>query len=179
MKNLILIFVLWIPFRVFSQTDTQPVPIIHFDTTWNHHILESDLILYVEIQHVYMVTEAGGFEGKVIQVIKGEYSDTNFSINLELIEFSRIRMEKRLSAICPAFDNKWKIPYRCYVGFVRSGPYYDFIIDPSTQRKYYFFMSEKDLNTELKEYFVKTFWMKKLFNMYFRWMGISIFPKSK
>lgn len=167
MKNLVLLFLL-LPCRLMAQTDTQSIIQsehinLYFDTTWNHSIIESDLILYVEIQKTMMVTQAGIFEGKILQVVKGEYSDTTFSIYLELIEFSRERSEKRLAAICPPFD-KEQPPYRCYLGFKKDKLYYYSITDSKTKRNYYFFMSEKDLTIELKNYLFNRFLPEILLN---------------
>lgn len=109
MKNLTILIFLIIPLKLFSQVDTAQIITIQFDTTWNHSILESDLILYLEIDRTIFVTQAGVFSGKILQVIKDEYNDSNFSIHLDLIEFFRERSEKRLGAICPLFD-KMKLP---------------------------------------------------------------------
>jgi hypothetical protein len=169
MKNLILILFFFLPFGLFAQSDTQrichsgPVTLV-FDTTWNHSIMESDLILHVEIQKTMMVTQAGSFQGKVLQVIKGEFNDSNFSIYLELIEFSIERSMKRLSAICPPFDET-KYPYRCYVGFKKNYELWNSIKDPVTKDDYGFFMSQKDLENELRIYLQK-FVVKKLLPFY-------------
>jgi len=165
-----LLILLLLPLNVFSQTDTQSIchsgtVTLQLDTTWNHSIMESDLILYVEVRNTMFVTQAGIFEVDVLQIIKGEYNDTTFSIYLDFIDSSRERLEKRLGGICSSFDPK-KVPYKCYLGFKSDKQYQYQIEDSKTNQKYYFFMSQKDMNIELKNY-LERFVLKKLIPFYF------------
>jgi hypothetical protein len=160
-----LFVLLLLPLSLSSQSDTPHVISVQFDTTWNHHILESDLILYVEIQHAIFVTQAGSFTGKILKVYKGEFNDTNFSINLDLIEWSQTRWDKRLSAIFPGFDNL-RFPYRCVVGFTKENKTWNFIKDPRTKRVYHLFMSDTEADFK---HLLKRLWMKKLMKVNLGW----------
>ena len=174
MKNLTLILVLLLPVGLYAQSDTQQICIsetvtLNIDTTWNHHIMESDLILYVEVTKVFFITTAGYFSGNVLQVVKGEYNDQKFGTNVSFIDFSVKALQKRTAAICPSTEVK--LPYKCFIGLNRIKGNYGDMKDPITKQWYKFFISEKDMNSELKNYLFKRFLPKKLLPIYFRLTG--------
>lgn len=123
---------------IYAQVNGESAQVgMYTDTTWNHHIDESDLILQLWIEESVYVTDGGYFSGKVMKVIKGEFSDKKFQMNVGLIEFSSERYEKRLRAISP---KDWKKPFAVYVGFKKTDYHFN-LQDSKTQQKYVLFMS--------------------------------------
>lgn len=168
MRNLTLLLFFTLPFYLFAQSDTQRIchsgPVTLFiDTTWNHNIMEADLILYVEITNKIFITTAGTFSGNVLQVVKGEYTSDQFATNVSLIEFGWTRYKKKTEAIYGSYERK--LPYKCFIGLNKiKGEGWD-MKDPDTKQNYRFFMSQKNMNAELKKY-LNRFIVKKLIPFY-------------
>lgn len=169
MRKLLSILLLMIPLKLIAQGDTGichsgPVTLF-FDTTWNHHIMESDLILQVEVTNRMYCTGSGSYECNVLQVIKGEFLQEKIGFALSTMEWSQERLKKRFGGIDPGYENP-RHPYTAIIGFKNATNGYFELQDKSNGKKYAFFMSEKNLTKELKKYFFSRFLREQLLPIY-------------
>jgi len=113
--------------------------------------------------HVY-ITGTSCFSGNVLQVVKGEYGSDKFATNVELMNISRERLVKKTGGICPSVDEK--LPYTCYIGLNKINYDHRDLQDPVTMKTYEFFMSQKNMKSELINY-LESFVVRKLIPFYF------------
>lgn len=85
-----------------------------FDSTWNHSIMEADLVLKINVIQTYYITDGGIFEAEILEVVKGNFTRKKLSWSMGMIESSTERWEKRYRAIWP---KDLKNPCITYVGF--------------------------------------------------------------
>lgn len=78
---------------------TRYVQKINVDTVWNHFIEEADLILKIEIKNKYYMTWYGSFSFDVLEIVKGEYKQSDGNFELGLVDFCSERFEKKYRAI--------------------------------------------------------------------------------
>jgi len=142
MRKIILVLFTSISLQVYSQIDSEGSVSFQTDTTWNHEIEESSLILKLQVNDIKYMTDQGIFSCDVLKVIKGIYKEKKASWIMEMIELSVERWEKRFRAIWP---KDLKTPFTVYAGFYTT-EYDNFDLeDKSTGKRYNFYMSVTEI----------------------------------
>jgi len=126
---------------IAAQTDTGGYVTLSADTSWDHTINESSLILKLQVNDIKYMTDQGIFSCEVLKVVKGIYKEKKANWTMEMIELSVQRWEKRFRAIWP---KDLKTPFIVYAGFYTTQFDNFHLEDKSTGKRYNFYMSATD-----------------------------------